>query len=169
MQWLISGLGMLVGLVAIVLLWGAFLPKEHSYTVARTYAASAEHVWKLITEVENFPLWRKDVKSVEITERDAAGAPLAWIEETKHGPIPLRTVEAVAPSRLVGRIDSEKLPWGGAWTYGIEDLGGETVRLSITEDGEVSNVLFRFLSRYVFGHDKTMLQYHEHLGAELDG
>jgi hypothetical protein len=32
--------------------------------------------------------------------------------------------------------------------------GGTRVR--ITEDGEVSNVVFRFMSQYVFGHTATI-------------
>ena len=32
-------------------------------------------------------------------------------------------------------------------------------RVTIREDGEVSNVLFRFMSRYVFGHTATMDSY----------
>ena len=32
-------------------------------------------------------------------------------------------------------------------------------RVTITEDGEVSNAIFRFMSRYVFGHTATLDAY----------
>ena len=167
MQWLWIGLGIVVGVVAVVLIWGALLPKEHSCTVARTYRTTPERVWALITKVEEFPRWRRDVASIEVRERGTDGAPVAWTERSSFGPIPLRTIEQQPPHLLVGRIDSDELPFGGTWTYRIEDLGDGSVRLSITEDGEVENVLFRFLSRYVFGHDKTMKTYHDHVAGAL--
>ena len=39
----------------------------------------------------------------------------------------------------------------------IPEGGGTRVR--ITEDGEVSNVIFRFMSRYVFGQTATLDAY----------
>lgn len=169
MLWLWIPLGIVAGLAAVVVVGGAFLPRGHSCTVARTYRAAPERAWALLTGVEDFPRWRKDVKSVDVRERDAAGAALAWTEHTSFGPMPLRTVEREPPFRLVGRIDSDALPFGGTWTYRIDDLGDGQVRLSITEDGEVKNVVFRFLSRYVFGHDGTLKAYHGHVAAELGG
>ncbi len=168
MQWLWIGLGVLAGVILVIVVWGALLPKGHSCTVARAYRATPDKVWALITGVEDFPRWRKDLKSVDVHERDADGAPVAWTEHSSFGPLPLRNVEFEAPLRLVGRIDTDKLPFGGTWTYTIENLGDGQVRLSITEDGEVTNVVFRFLSRYAFGHDKTMKAYHGFLAAELE-
>ena len=37
--------------------------------------------------------------------------------------------------------------------------------LTITEDGEVHNVIFRFMSRFVFGHTATMDTFLNHLNA----
>lgn len=41
--------------------------------------------------------------------------------------------------------------FGGSWTYELTPVADGT-RLRITENGEVYNPLFRFLSRFVFGH-----------------
>jgi hypothetical protein len=46
------------------------------------------------------------------------------------------------------------LPFGGRWTYRSRRprrIGSHDYR-----DGEVSNVIFRFMSRFVFGHHATM-------------
>jgi len=40
-------------------------------------------------------------------------------------------------------------------------------RLTITEDGEVSNVFFRFMSRFVFGHTATLDSYLAALTKQL--
>ena len=59
------------------------------------------------------------------------------------------------PSLLVGRIDSTELAFGGTWTYRIVPAQGGS-DLTITEDGEVYNVIFRFMARFVFGYHATM-------------
>lgn len=68
---------------------------------------------------------------------------------------PLRVERDEPPSLIVTRIAGEKLPFGGTWTYRITPApdGSE---LTITEDGEVYNPVFRFMSRFVFGHYATM-------------
>ena len=68
------------------------------------------------------------------------------------------------PSLLVARIADPKLPFGGTWTYRIAPAAGGS-DLTITEDGEVYNVFFRFMSRFVFGHHATMDGFIKHLQA----
>ena len=60
--------------------------------------------------------------------------------------------------RLVTRIADTGLPFGGQWTYELVP-DGEGTRLTITEDGEVYNPLFRFVSRFVMGHTATIERY----------
>lgn len=71
----------------------------------------------------------------------------------------LYEVESVVPNkRLVTRIADPSLPFGGRWTYEVLP-GGDSTTLRITEDGEVYNPLFRFVSRFIFGHSATIEQY----------
>ena len=72
------------------------------------------------------------------------------------------------PRRLVTRIADEDLPFGGTWTYRLEPDGGGT-RVTITEDGEVYNPVFRFVSRFVMGHDATLRTYLDDLEAHMAG
>ena len=60
-----------------------------------------------------------------------------------------------APSRRVVRIADRTLPFGGTWTYTIAP-DGDASRLSITEDGEIYNVIFRFVARFFMGYTSTM-------------
>ena len=58
------------------------------------------------------------------------------------------------PSLLVTRVVPNGA-FGGTWTYRLVPAAGGT-DLTITEDGEVYNVIFRFMSRFVLGHYATM-------------
>lgn len=167
MVWLLSAAGLLALVILVVIGGGYLVPREHTASVERVHPASIETVWDHLTGVERFPEWRTDLGKVEVRERDEAGRPIAWTEHSKFGPLPIRVVEAEAPRRLVGRIDSDELGFGGTWTYRLEPLGPAETRLTITEDGTISNPMFRFLARFVFGYEATMRRYQDHLGASL--
>ncbi len=66
--------------------------------------------------------------------------------------------ESEPPRRLVTRITDKTLPFGGAWTFTLQPVDGGT-KLTITENGEVYNPLFRVMSRFVFGHTATIDRY----------
>ena len=68
--------------------------------------------------------------------------------------------------RLISRIADKSLPYSGSWTYDLEPVA-EGTRVTITENGEVPNPIFRFLSKYVFGHTKTMETYLTDLQQKL--
>ena len=83
-----------------------------------------------------------------------------WHEEYSRGmTIPLETMETDSPRRLVRRIAADDLGFGGVWEYVITPTTEGGCQLTITERGTVGNPLFRFLSRFVFGHSATMEKY----------
>lgn len=62
------------------------------------------------------------------------------------------------------------MPFGGTWTYELEpwSADGRTgTRLTITERGRVKPPVFRFLSKHVFGHERTAVGLLEQLAAHL--
>jgi hypothetical protein len=63
--------------------------------------------------------------------------------------------QSVPNQRLVTRIADKALPFGGSWTYELTPTQTGT-SLRVTENGEVYNPVFRFMSRFVFGHQRTM-------------
>ncbi len=73
-------------------------------------------------------------------------------------------VEQNRPARLVTAIVDKKLPYGGTWTYEFARTPGGTT-LTVVEHGEVYNPVFRFLSRYVIGHTRTLDAYFSDLRA----
>lgn len=79
------------------------------------------------------------------------------LTEIKFGDVAVRIERQEPPSLLVTRV-VEGQPFGGTWTYRIVPAAGGS-RLTITEDGEVYNVIFRFMSRFVLGHYATIDAY----------
>ena len=151
--WIFLGLGAAVLLVVVI---GWLLPKDHVAARVGRYHQAPDTIWAAITDVEAMPSWREGLKSVKRLP-DRNGLP-AHIEYTSAGELSLETVEMAPPHKLVRRIADPKLPFGGTWTYEIEPAGdGATLR--ITENGFVTNPLFRFVSRFVMGYTGELEKY----------
>jgi hypothetical protein len=77
------------------------------------------------------------------------------LKDLKYGDVPVRIERDEPPSLLVTRVAGENLPFGGTWTFRVSPAQGGS-ELVITEHGEVYNVIFRFVSRFVTGHHATL-------------
>ena len=167
MKWLVGLVVGLVALVAVVVGVGLLLPEKHRVSESARFRVSAEQLWEVITNYGAYPTWRSCVSAVERLP-DANGHPV-WKETDSHsGGIPYETVESVPNKRLVRRIADPKLPFGGTWTLDLEATP-EGVALIITEDGEVYNPVFRFVSRFIFGHTKNIHGYLNDLQTKVMG
>ena len=82
-----------------------------------------------------------------------------WRETAEWGTITFVRDEAIAPRRVVTRIADESEGFGGTWTYEIAASAQGASTVTITENGTVSNPLFRFLSKFVFGHYSSLETY----------
>jgi uncharacterized protein YndB with AHSA1/START domain len=164
MKWVLMGLGIVAVLAAIVFAIGASLPKEHVATRMARYRQPPEKLWEAITTPEAMTAWRTGLKSVErLPEKD--GKP-AWVEDAGFGKMPLKVEVFEPPQRIVTRIATAELPFGGTWTYEIAPAGdGATLR--ITEAGEIRPAFFRFMARFIFGYTSTMETYLKDLGRKF--
>ena len=165
-HWILGIVGGVMVLILIAWAVGAALPVAHTATVSARIDAPPSDVWRLIADPAGFPEWRPDVESVTVLDRDSAG--LSWREALGTGVMTFETTAWDPPRRMTARIADEGLPFGGTWTYTIEPDGAGAV-LTITEDGEVYNPLFRFMSRFVFGHESTIQGYLDAVRTELRG
>jgi hypothetical protein len=124
---IVTGLIAMVGVVAFV---GWLLPVGHEATRSADFRRPPEIVFALISDLDNYSkLW-------------------------PEGTVRVAVVERVPPSRLVTRIVGETA-FGGTWTIEIVPTP-EGARMTVTERGEVYNVIFRALSRFVLGHTSTI-------------
>ncbi|MEP6550337.1 MAG: SRPBCC family protein [Gemmatimonadales bacterium] len=146
----------LVALVLIVLVVGWSLPVKHRATADATVKAAPGELYRLISDVDRLPEWRSSVKSIERVP-DSAGKK-RFREVGSNGSILYEIQDDVPNQRLVTKIADPSLPFGGTWTYELSPRGDSTT-LRITEDGEVYNPVFRFLSRFFMGHTATMNKY----------
>ena len=155
-------LGALVAVLLAVVAFGYALPVGHVASRAATLAAPPERVHAALADVERYPAWRSDVRSIEVVGR----APLQWREHGSNGSIAFEIRENTPPRKLVTHIADRTLPFGGTWTFEIAPAGTGT-RVTITEHGEVYNPLFRVTSRFVFGHTATIDRYLSDLRARV--
>ena len=165
MRWALIAGAVIVGLIAVIVLIGALLPRDHVATMSAHIAASPTAVWETITTPTQFPTWRGDVTSVEVLPATQTGP--SWREHSRHGAITMVVVAAEPPRRLVGRIADRNLPYGGEWEYRIEPEGAAESVVTITERGSVYNPFFRFVSRFLMGHTATIDGYLRALGRKF--
>jgi Polyketide cyclase / dehydrase and lipid transport len=160
----IGGLILLAGIVALI---GSRLPKTHVASRSILLRQSPQNVYAVVRDFGSAPKWRADVKQTEVDAPQ--GGPVYFREVGKNGTINYELVEDVPAQRMVTRIRDTDRGFSGQWTYLFAPENGGT-RVTIREDGEVSNVLFRFMSRYVFGQTSTIDSYltslAKHFGEE---
>lgn len=162
MRWILHIAAAVAVVGVLVVIIGYSLPKAHSVSRTATMPMPPDALYSLLADVDRYPSWRPGVKALE-RHADHDGKP-AWTEEASGTKIALRFERMERPSLLVSRIADPSLPFGGTWTYRIQPAPGGS-SLTITEDGEVYNPFFRFMSRFVFGHTATLDQFVENLQA----
>jgi hypothetical protein len=143
--WILVASGILLGLFILVLVTGMLLPKAHVISRSLKVKAPPDKLWLVISDFQNVPTWHPEVIRVERLP-DHFGQEV-WRECYKNGSsIELATMELLPPHRLVRSIADERGPFTGCWQFDISPTedGSE---LTITENGEVSNPLFRFMFR----------------------
>jgi Polyketide cyclase / dehydrase and lipid transport len=149
----------IVLLVLIVIGIGSLLPKRHVVSRGASYRASPEELFCLIAGPQK---WRPDVLNYEAVSGTGSGE--FTRETTRDGQtITYEVLDRTPPTSLKRRIATENLPYSGTWTYSLQP-NGELTTVRITEDGEVYNPVFRFMSRFVLGHTRTMDAYLRALG-----
>jgi hypothetical protein len=147
---IIAGIALLAGVIALI---GSQLPKGHTASRSLFLHQSPPNVYAVVRDFGSAPSWRSDVKRIDVEPQ--GGGPLHFREEGANGTVNYELVEDVPGKRIAMRILDTNLGYSGKWTYVFAAENGGT-RVTITEDGEVSNVLFRFMSRYVFGQTATL-------------
>src|SRR5215510_5586652 len=157
MVYVLGGLlASVVVLAAVVALIGSRLPKKHVASRSIVLHQSPQSVYAVIRDFDAAPTWRSDVKRIEVETK--IGGHVHFREVGKNGAVNYELAEDVPGQRMVTRILDTNLGYSGSWTYVLTPANAGT-HLAITEDGEVSNPLFRFMSRYVFGNTATLDRY----------
>ena len=148
--------GVVLLIAVVIAIVGSRLPKEHTATRSILLQQSPLNVYAVIRDFGSAPTWRSDVKRMEVENQPEGKT--HFREQGSNGTVNYELAEDVPGQRLVTKILDTDLGYSGKWTYELIPENNGT-RVRITEDGEVSNVLFRFMSRYVFGQTATLDAY----------
>jgi uncharacterized protein YndB with AHSA1/START domain len=157
-------LAVVVALVLVVLVVGAALPRNHVVSRHVILHRPPAEVYETVRNFAAAPGWRPDLDRVEIIS--TGDNHVRFREHGKQGAVTYDLVEDRPNEKILTRIADRDLGYSGTWTYRFQSEGGGT-RLEITETGDVSNILFRFVSRFVFGHTATIERYLVALGKKF--
>jgi hypothetical protein len=155
MRYVMIALGVLLLAALVIVLVGWRLPVAHVATRSAQLNATPDSVFTLISTPESYASWRSDVKKVDVTTENGV---TRFREDGSNGPILFEITEKIPPRRFVTKIADRSLPFGGRWIYEVAPTATGSI-LTITEEGEVYNPVFRFVSRYVIGHTATIDSY----------
>jgi hypothetical protein len=163
MRWVLIVLAAVAVVASVVAVVGAALPLRHHATRKARFRVSPEALYAVIAGP---PDWRTGVKRFGVLP-DADGRRQWWEEDSHAQKITYELVEDVAARRVAVRIADRKLPFGGTWSFDIIPVAGGGSELRISEDGEIYNVIFRFMARFFFGYTASIEGYLRDLGAKF--
>jgi len=153
----------LFGAIGVIALLGSRLPVDHTAERTAQFRQSPQQLWDVITGP---PTWRPEVERYEVLPSQPGHR--LWREYGRHGQkMTYEVVESDPPHKLITHIADPHLPFGGTWTYAISSSGSGSV-LTITENGEIYNPVFRFVARYVQGYTASIDNYLKALHSKLD-
>lgn len=165
MKWVLIAIGGVLGLVILIALIGAFVPREHRATSSVSLHQPPDSVWRVVRDLGGITAWWPEIKE-SARQPDQDGHEV-WRQKMSGFDVPLVVMESTPPRRLVTKIDARAgAAFGGTWTYELTGDSGGT-RISVTEAGWIGNPIFRFLSRFVFGYYGSLDGYLKALGKRF--
>ena len=165
MKWIVFVFGGLLGLIALMALIGAFVSRDHRATSTVMLRQSPDSIWKVVRDFGNITAWWPAMEKAErLPDRDGHEV---WRQKMSGFDVPIIVLESSPPRRLVTQIDpTAGGAFGGTWTYQLTPDSGGT-RISVTEGGWISNPIFRFMSRFLFGYYGSLDKYLKALGVRF--
>jgi len=130
MKWILWTIVALIAVVGVVALIGYFMPVGHVASRSADFNKPPDQVFALMSNPATYLQW--------------------WDGATVKSEV----VESMPPGKIVTKVVGET-QFGGTWTVEIVPTPGGS-RMTITERGEIYNVVFRALSKFVFGYTGTM-------------
>jgi hypothetical protein len=163
MKWVFISLGILIVLIAIIYLIGSLMNVKHVATIQREFKkTSSNEILSLITNYKEYASWRSGIKELTVDSVNH------WTEKNSHGDkVSYRLEMGDEKGKLMTRILNKDLTYGGFWEFTITTMD-DGCSVKIVENGEVYNPLFRFMAKYIFGHETTLKNYMNDLDIKLN-
>jgi len=164
MKWVLLIVAVMIGLGLLTLVIGLLLPRNHVATSQVELKQPIDSVWAAVRSMGDTPSFWPELKSSSRMP-DVDGRE-TWGQTMESGfNLPLVIDEERPPDLLVTRIVAKDAPFGGTWRYSLEAVTAGT-RVTVTEEGWVSNPIFRVISR-LMGHHTTLDSYLKALGKKF--
>jgi uncharacterized protein YndB with AHSA1/START domain len=141
-------------LVAVSWLVGLLLSPLHRERASATYRSSPETVWRVLTDLDGMPTWRRDLVTVE--RLPVAGGATRWREQGTTGQSAYQVVVAEPPVRLVVELVSTD-DIHQVWEYRIRRLEAGGTELSVIEERSIRNPALRPVVK-LFGSDRDRIE-----------
>ena len=155
--WTLVSVGIVVGSLLLIAVYGLTLPKSHQVARSITLKQSPEAVWQTITDFAGVTSWNAGVAKIEKMP-DQNGHEV-WQESYKNGyGLTLETTEATPPTRLVRTIADVGGPFSGRWEFVLAAVESGC-RVTITEFGAVPNPYFRVMARLFMKPEQHVEEY----------
>ena len=132
LKWAGMVLGGLVALGVVLYVAGLFIPVSHVASSSVRLRQPVDSIWRTVRALEESASWWPAISAMErLPDKDGREV---WLQRQTTGDLAMEVMESTEPVRLVMRIADDRLPFGGTWTYEIQEEAGGS-RITITEDG----------------------------------
>jgi hypothetical protein len=149
--WALSGL-LVVG--GVFWLSGLLLPPKHEASATLRLKATPEAVWAVLAAVDNYPLWRSDLATLEIIGRKPE---LSWTETARRGGT---AWHEAGPGRIgekwIDKLVKGNPPLSGERVFLLVAEADGGTRVALTECLSLPDPLARFRARFVTGYAENL-------------
>lgn len=164
----------------VMYILGLQIPKDHYVSRTVTFSeTSAQKVWKVLTDVQQYPSWQPALDRVEFVERKDDRT--VFKEHTKRASrVTVVNVELVPERALVRVIPNQneqqhqhnttvarQPTFVGTWSFRIVEEEGGKVTVRITEQGSITKPMVRLLHALVFGHHRRLDRFIRDLSRKI--
>tara|TARA_B100001146_G_scaffold170627_1_gene151464 strand:- start:1611 stop:2141 length:531 start_codon:yes stop_codon:yes gene_type:complete len=138
----------------------------YKYTVTEQFNATSEHLWNVITDYENQPLWRNGlIKSEKII--NSKGSDIWKETDVKGQEIEWESFTEVRNRKVVRKTLNQDMSVISTHTYEIKPFG-EISLLTATEVTDVNNVLLGWIKHIFVGATSELRQYIKDLKTKIN-
>lgn len=166
MRWLLIGVGIVIGILAVLAGIGYSIPNVHVAQAEADYRAEPDSVYAILSSVDDWTEWHPGVGS--LTPLDDSSDERSWRIRGPDGSMTITIVDEDPPTRFVTLADGGMFV--GRWTHTVESRSGRT-RVTITEEARIDNLVVRGLT--VFRNQTSTLvrvlrALGDHLGERVE-
>ena len=161
MRWLLIGIGIAIGIVAVLAGIGFSMPNAHVAQAEADFRADPDSVYAILSNIEGWPEWHPSVGS--LTPLEDSSEERSWRIKGPDGSMTVTLVGEEPPTRFIVLADGGMFL--GRWTHHVAERPGGT-RVTITEEARIDNLVIRGLT--VFRNQtSTLVRVLQALGDQL--